>query len=195
MRKRRRPESSFRRQSVTSSPPVSVCLRRSMCVAWISTRAVTVFASATSMPRVSASTTTGATTRSASSACPQPGSSETRFLEDLFLLNPRASAQIFPQGEICCGGSFVFILSMLVYINLANVDWITIQSREISHLEISPECQWSTDYGRVRLRIERTSCSFLVEVFFSKTCTPKLNSRMGGYRPARVVNLEFWCQG
>lgn len=50
--------------------------------------------------------------------------------------------------------SFYFIYNKLRYLHLANVGWITIQSREISHLEISPDYYWSTDHGRVRLRIE-----------------------------------------
>lgn len=76
----------------------------------------------------------------------------------------------------------------VLYFYLANVVWITVQTRGISHLEISPEYPESTDSGRERLRIDRTSCSFLVEVF-QKTA-PKLNSEMGGYRPAKVVNLD-----
>ena len=35
--------------------------------------------------------------------------------------------------------SFYFIYNELKYLHLANVDWITIQSREISSLEISSE--------------------------------------------------------
>ena len=35
--------------------------------------------------------------------------------------------------------SFYFIYIKLIYLHLANVVWITVQAREISHLEISPE--------------------------------------------------------
>ncbi len=59
------------------------------------------------------------------------------------------------------GGSFVFCANNIYFLHLANVAWVTVQAREISHLEISPECQWFTDHGSVRLRMERTSCPFL----------------------------------
>lgn len=50
---------------------------------------------------------------------------------------PRGSSDL--ERSIAFTRSFYFICNKLIYLHLANVGWITIQSREISHLEISPE--------------------------------------------------------
>ena len=52
-----------------------------------------------------------------------------KYLDDLSDL---VKAMLLPR-------SFYFMTIKLIYLYLANVGWITVQSREISHLEISPE--------------------------------------------------------